>query len=283
MRLPRRFATLLTSMLLACIALFFCVRAVAVEPSRTEVIVVGTVHQETTNYRAKDLVTILERVRPDCILCEYDASFFTKDYHLAFRFGGLEESAVREYLTRHSAELRPYDIDGRNDYYRKHRTFEREDAFFQAIWKARDAGELDSCAKEILETVMKGFAERDRFLASDPRAINSFTCDAALVQKAYVYPMGYAELSRRCSRLNAFREDWDEETRFEIRRNEAMIGHICDWAKQFPGKRLGVLCGFEHRHQLRSGIRFSTPSEILLKEYWDYPEGASTAPSKSSK
>ena len=88
---------------------------------------VGTVHAATEKYSAGDLIRILQKVRPDVILYEYPADMMTP----AFEFksvakDSLEQQAVLEYVKQSGAKIRPYDIDGRNDFYKRTNYFARQ-------------------------------------------------------------------------------------------------------------------------------------------------------------
>lgn len=248
----------------------------------TEVVIIGTVHKDTTAFKANDLFTILMRIRPDIILCEYDSSFFTKDFQYVRNFGGLEQTAVISYAKNHQVHLRPYDIEGRNEFYSASNSFEREDELMKRVHELAGSNKLDSESQKILDQIQKCMSERDRFLTAPPRAINSFECDRILAQKTFAMDFGYSEIIHRNQDLSEFRDFWNNYASFESRRNLAMIHNIEQWVEEFRGKRIAVLCGFEHRNQLRLGLRISAKSTASLREYWEYPEPALTAPSSNT-
>lgn len=238
----------------------------------TEIVIIGTVHKETNSFKTNDLVTILMRVMPDIILCEYDHSFFTKDFQFVRNFGGLEQTSVISYAKNHQVLLRPYDIEGRNEFYSASKSFEREDSLIKGIRELARGNKLDSESQKVLDQIRKCMSDRDRFLAASPRDINSFECDRVLAQKTFAMDFGYSEIIHRNLDLFEFSEFWNNYVSFESRRNLEMIRNIEHWAGEFKGKRIVVLCGFEHRHQLRLGLRIHAKSSASLKEYWEYPQ-----------
>jgi hypothetical protein len=51
-----------------------------------------------------------------------------------------------------------------------------------------------------------------------------------------------------------------------------MIAHIRHYAAEFSGRRLVVLCGYEHRYYLRSHLYDwrEEPPAYVVKEFWEY-------------
>ncbi len=248
----------------------------------TEVIVVGTVHKETKAYTALDLLTILKTVHPDVILCELDSSFFTNDFKFRHLFGGLEESAVCEYMKTEQVILRPYDIEGRNEFYRKHETFNLENKFFGHVLELAKNGKLNSESQETLKIIYECFKKRDIYGNANPRRINSFDCDRELAEKWFARDLGYSEIIRRTPELQIY-NDFHALTRsFEFQRNNTMVKNIVNYTQAFQGKRILVVCGFEHRHFLRINLNFSQNPSFTVKEYWEYAEASSSNEQKKS-
>jgi hypothetical protein len=245
---------------------------IASDPKATEIVIVGTVHSETQNYTSANLCTIIKRVHPNVILCEYDSSFFTKDFAFVRLFGGLEETAICTYMKIDSVLLRPYDIEGRNQFYREHNTFQLEDSFYQTVSSLAKEKKFDRETQEILTNVRNSFSKRDKWGKADPRQINSFECDKELAEKWYAVDVGYSEIIRRTQELQSYRDFHSQNRTFELQRNAAMVRNIERLAQEFQGKRLLVVCGFEHRHYLKINLIFSQSSSFTVKEYWEYPE-----------
>lgn len=89
------------------------------QQQRTELIIIGNVHEAAPNYNADTLYTILEKIKPDIILHEIDSSFFTKKFKFKYPSGNNEQRASRKYSGKHPATLiRPFEFEGRNQYRR---------------------------------------------------------------------------------------------------------------------------------------------------------------------
>lgn len=242
----------------------------------TEVIVVGTVHQNSNEYTSDDLLKIFKAVRPDVILCERDSSFFTADFKFNHLFGGLEETAICDYMKTGQVMLRPYDIEGRNEFYRKHDTFSLEDKFYRQVRDLSKNGKLSLASQEIFNAMIECFKKRDTYGKANPRRINSFECDQALAEKWYAIDFGYSEIIRQTPELQTYTEFHLQSRLFELQRNNAMVSNIASHIRTFQGKRILVVCGFEHRHFLRIQLNFMQAPSFSVKEYWDYGDAPSS-------
>lgn len=240
------------------------------DSKNTQLIVIGTVHENTPNFSVTDLVEILNKIHPDIILCEYDSSFFDKDFNFRKVFKGLEQTAVVQYLKQNQAILRPYDIEGRNDHYRKNKTLERENEFFDRLNRFCQNSKYDAYTRSILKEINVSGIKRDLFQKMTPREINSFKCDKIVAEKTFCFNFGYSEVIERNPELQEFFEFWNNEAGFEDLRNQEMVRNIVNFASKYQGKTIVILCGYEHRYQLRYDLRIPIQGKYELKEFWEY-------------
>lgn len=103
------------------------------------VYVIGTCHGDTIGFKVDDLYKQLLKIRPNVILFEspIDNKWTMLDWlkgcvNYYKKRGGGEAAAVLRYLEDHYAEILPYDVKGRNDYFIKSKYFEKEQAFGEA-------------------------------------------------------------------------------------------------------------------------------------------------------
>ncbi|MDV7401710.1 hypothetical protein RZS08_60385, partial [Arthrospira platensis SPKY1] len=96
----------------------------------TEICVIGNSHTNTNYFNAQILDSILNCIKPDLILIELDSSFFTSD----FQFDTINKPYLLNkeksspsilgttiYINNHkNTDIRPFDISGRNTFYREH-------------------------------------------------------------------------------------------------------------------------------------------------------------------
>jgi hypothetical protein len=242
-------------------------------PQQTEVVVVGTVHNATPNYGKEQLVGILQRVNPAAILFETDSSFFEKDAPRLlpqYRSIGLESEAVVAFQQKTQVPVLPYDIEGRNEIYKEHAYFERQRGFSQAVGMLHQERRLSPEAERMFEELMATGNMVNAFGDDRPDAINSTGCDAAVAHKhqADSSVSAIIALTPPLAQYSEYAEFNDE---FWVQRNEAMVTNIVNQAKRFSGKRVVVLCGFEHRYYLLRLLKaLDEKSGISVREYWSY-------------
>ena len=240
---------------------------------QTEVVVIGTVHNDTAYFKAETLADILKKVTPDLILLEFDSSFFDSSFALLDKYQAISlESRTATILQRVSKiKVRPYDIEGRNKFYAEHNYFKLEGELNRELSRLYGNNGLSVEAKLLFETLLSLSAIRDSFGAERPEVINSSACDTALEKKQYYSFKGIRriiELTPALKEFDAFGSLADD---FWARRNEEMTKNIIRHSKEFQGKRIVVLCGYEHRYYLRKRLKEQEPKEnFVVREYWNY-------------
>ena len=86
------------------------------DEKRTELVLLGTVHQSVENFTSDSLYNILVRIAPDLILFEVDSSFFNTDFKFLKTWNSNENISTIKYMSTHDVDVRPYDFTGRNEY-----------------------------------------------------------------------------------------------------------------------------------------------------------------------
>ena len=264
-----------------CVSLALCsVLALGNLPSQgekkelqTEIVVIGAVHNDTAFFKAETLVNILKKVNPDLLLLEFDSSFFDSSFNLLekFRAISLESRAATILQQASQVKVRPYDIEGRNKFYAEHNYFKLEGELNRELNRLYGNNGLPVEAKLLFETLLALSAIRDSFGAERPEVINSSACDTALEKKQFYSFKGM----RRMIELTPALKEYDTfailADDFWVRRNEEMIKNIVRYSKEFQGKRIVVLCGFEHRYFLRNRLREQESKEnFVVRDYWNY-------------
>jgi hypothetical protein len=254
------------------IVLIFSAMGRTAAPAPAEIVVVGTVHAATAKYSVHDLELILQRIKPDVILYEYPADMMTPEFEFkSVLKNSLEQQAVIEYVKRSGAKIRPYDIDGRNAFYERTNFFALQRQYNKELNAQIDKKGLGVEAQKIVDSLDAADARRDAIGQSDPLTINSFQADAAINDKQWLMNQGIPEIVRLTPGLKSGEVFWNASRAYWIRRNNEMVRNIKRLAAEFAGKRLVVLCGFEHRYYLRSHLYdWDEQPGYIVKEYWEY-------------
>jgi hypothetical protein len=240
---------------------------------QTEVIIISTVHNDTAYFKAETLVDILKKVNPELLLLEFDSSFFDSSFALPEKYQAITlESRAATILQKASkVKVRPYDIEGRNKFYAEHNYFKLEGELNRELNRLYGNDGLSPEAKSLFEALLALSAIRDSFGAERPEVLNSSACDTAIEKKQDYSFKGISRIIELTPALKAFDAFGSLADDFWMRRNEEMIKNIIRYSNDFQGKRIVVLCGYEHRYYLRKRLKEQEAKEnFVVREYWNY-------------
>jgi hypothetical protein len=98
-----------------------------------------------------------------------------------------------------------------------------------------------------------------------------YSADTAINDKQWLMNQGIPEIMRLTPGLRGCEAFWNESRAYWVLRNNEMLRNIRRLAMEFAGKRLVVLCGYEHRYYLRSHLYdWDEQPGYVVKEYWEY-------------
>lgn len=255
----------------AVLASCICALAASATASpRTEVIVIGTVHEASSFYTADTLADILKRLKPGVVLLEGDPAFFEPKKGLKPQYRrGLEGSAATLYQEASGVAPEPFDIEGRDAFYKEIDYFTNQAALLRKLSELHTAGALSPEAMVLYEAVGAFSQVGSHLLSERPEVVNSAASDAAMKQKQHYIFEGIARIIELTPALKDFAAYWDKDRDFWVRRNETMIKNILSRVKTRGEGRIVVLCGFEHRNYLRDGLaKHADAHGFHLGEYW---------------
>jgi len=238
----------------------------------TELFIIGTVHESTEAFNSDTLLNILNEISPDVILIESDSSYFTSGFKLNddIKEAFLETKAVTEYLKLKPAELRPYDIYGRDEFLDDPKRISLESDFFSAIASLNEKGSFNNEAAGIFTKISSMINTANEMSFENASYINSPEGSLKIDTINYYTYEGLSSLISLTPELKNYGKYWKDECRFWEKRNKVMTENILKYLKQFKGKRIVVLCGFAHKNILKEGIQQKKKSDILIKEFWRY-------------
>ena len=241
---------------------------------KTELCIVGTVHSPRSYFDSDTVYQILCQADADVILIELDTAFFDSDFRFDLeRFPDLlstnENIAAHRYQTEQGALLRPFDVSGRNAWYREHRYFERQDSMWLDVLTCYREGRLDKRAQEDVELVLQVMDYNGMKFASARDMNSSMTMGYLTLREYILYQklVSIVESEPQLGRWRDFVRIWSSRW---YERNGVMAANIRRMAEAYPGKRLLVLVGLEHKPGLLKLLKAC--DEIVLKEYWEFQE-----------
>jgi hypothetical protein len=246
----------------------------------TETVLIGTIHgshNRNPNYGPHHLEEILLALQPAAICVELYRAFFNPDGTLRDEvISNLDypENAVADRAARAlGAALLPFDRENRDEHYAQTRYHEREErasAHLEA-WlsqlAAHDPDSTDLRIARLAEEATKAQLDLDHH--ARPEIINSPAYDHLIRIKHslwdYILPALMAHHPNHQQANGDFeflRDEWGE-------RNHIMADNIAAIAADYPGRRIAVLTGSEHRYLLRD-LLAPNPA-IALSEFWQVP------------
>lgn len=243
------------------------------QPKKTQLIVIGTVHQPTSNFTKRQLTTVLEGLFPAVILFEVDSSFINSRSHQLrpTNSTSLEGEAIRDLQARFPVPLRPYDIEGRNQIYRDQNYFNLQKAFDITVSRLYREHQLGPEARSLYEEILALDQKVSPCVHAKLEIINSANCDAAMQAKMEKSKRNVRKIIELTPSLAEFTEyaKFDEE--FWTQRNDTMVRNILNEIKYFPGQRIVVVGGCAHRYYLRSLLKpLETRFGFTLRDFWEF-------------
>jgi hypothetical protein len=248
------------------------IRATLPRADSTEVVVLGTVHFPTAAFTADSLYDALETLRSDLILFEIDSARLVQVLGpppLAQRVGRAlgwegtpnEAAAVTKYQHRHPAVLvRPYEWGRRDQFHRQYGILSTPGLVFSKLRTLREAGQLTPRQQRVLATYDSLTARLNALGSTQPlAALNSAAADSLAQRRQNSQYHQLKTIVDENEELREFRAFYEVNERYWDIRNQAMARNIARYAALYPGRRLVVLCGFNHRYYLRRELQKQEP------------------------
>ena len=220
--------------------------------SRTELIIVGTAHEERPYINSDSIYNILVKLKPDVVLIELDSTFFTEDFHFDLQkypdlLSTNENIGAERFQSRHRVDLRPFDISGRNEYFREMRYFENEYQMFRDIYNLFQQNKLGRKDREDFTLILYALELGGSLTFNSVQEMNS---DLSMrfwrLRHRILYPK-MVSIVKSVEELHHWIDFAIEWEAFWHRRNAAMADNIRKIANEYNNKRIVVLVGIEHK------------------------------------
>lgn len=248
---------------------------------RTEVYIIGVVHQETKFRNADSLLAILKQIKPDLILSELDTLFgyFDGNYELIIpqntramkrqtRFAkkaGPEIAVLYRYRKEYSSvRIHPFDIDipNRENYTRQ------EHEWIEALEKAHHDRQLPQTLDSTYQAYMKlfdlyhamhklGYRELNRKSFVDSIGLNQVKEE--LLSKKLVQEAPVLESFKDWQTLHFM--NWNK-------RNEVMVQNILRFIEKTKAKKVVIFTGILHKPYQRDQLA-NQQANLVLMEYFN--------------
>ena len=259
------------------------------ESQKTQVVIIGGIHSfhhKNPKYSPEILKEIILSLKPDAILNELPLSLVDPNGRPIIRSRNANEPetwAADQVAQELGIKQIPFDRPDRQEHYRKTKKFQRgkkaEKRFSewleQVIIKAPESVDLKI-------TQLSTYCLQAQIYLSNnfgPEIINSDGYDEIVRIKHILWEEIRPEILKKYPGYEILVEDYDFDYQEWQERNRIMADNIIKAAKQYPGKRLVVVTGADHRYILRDLLK-DEPG-IDLKEYWEVTDSDIKEPRKS--
>jgi pheromone shutdown protein TraB len=229
--------------------------------AQTRLVIVGTVHNKTSNVSPDSILAVLERIKPDIILLEFDSSFFTKDFRLKRKDTSNESIAAAKYITLHPTPLRPFDLQGRNKYYERSGLLQHQYEAYQKLTRLRSTL-TDSEKKAVTEYIFLT-SSLEQIATKTLHEINGRETGKYVMRQQTLMSDEILNVVLSHKEMATVRKTFVDEANFWNKRNHAMAANIKRYCELNPGKKIVILTGFYHKPFLIEALR----DEYLIEQY----------------
>jgi hypothetical protein len=236
--------------LLIHFTLLLCSLAVS---AQTTLVIVGTVHNQTTNVTPDSIVAVLEQIKPDLILLEFDSTFFTKDFKLKRKDFSNETIAATTYITQHPTPLRPFDLQGRNKYYERFGLIQHQYEAYEKLTRLRPA--LPESEKKAVTEYIFLTSSLEQIATKTLHEINGQETEKCVARQQTLMNNEILTVVLSHKEMATVKKTFVDDVEFWDKRNRAMAANIKRYCDLNPGKTIAVLTGFYHKHFLVEALR----------------------------
>ncbi len=240
--------------------------------SQNKIWLIGTAHEENNYINPDSLTIIFNKIKPDVILLELEDKHFTKDFQFNTKKYPLvdflttnENIASYNYQQKNGTQLRPFDINGRNEFYLKENYFEKENKMFSEmlnIYKADNFSENCKIDFEILLQTLKSYSELN---FNSLKESNSELATKFLSLKNKINFNLMISIVKNTNELNKWLEFAELRKEYWDRRNKEMANNIVKYNEEFEGKKIVILVGYDHKYAL---LELLKKNKVELKNYY---------------
>ncbi|HNP20273.1 MAG TPA: hypothetical protein PKL31_17665 [Fulvivirga sp.] len=250
---------------------------------KTELVLLGTVHQPIQNFTPDSLYNILIRLKPDLILFEVDSSFFTEEFDFKEPWESNENIATIRYMNNFDVDVRPYEFTGRNEYRIKIGARPTDSKAADLLDSLYENNLLDSLNSKIYADYLKVNDNLNASAYLGAKAFNSSKTDEiAQLRQGYQYKKlldimaEYPVFSKTYYVKSdgdsiSYVEGYKRASEFWDLRNRTMAKNILHFINEYNYDRIVVLNGYFHRYYLNSLIKpKQNELNFSVKEFYDY-------------
>jgi len=264
--------------------LFSVLLSISSFAQKTEIIVIGNIHQPVPNYNSDTILTILKSIKPDFLLQEIDSSFFNDDF--TFKNPPKENEGLASVQYIHSnpkTKMRPFDFEGRNEYRKLNGFNPTEGLAIKLLDSLYKKNKLTKSEAAIYKKYNDLLEPLKIAASKDAKSFNNSSNDKICEERQnYQYHKLLSIMQERSEFTNSYYKKANGEkisylkgfqlaSEFWDLRNKTMAKNILHIAEENAGKRIVVLTGFMHRYFIIRELQKQTENNtnIIIREFYN--------------
>lgn len=250
---------------------------------KTELVLLGTVHEPIQNFTPDSLYNILVKIKPDLILFEVDSSFFTDEFEFNRTWDSNENIATVKYMKNYEVDVRPYEFTGRNEYRIKIGSRPIDGLVSELVDSLYRTNQLDTLSRKIYQKFLEVNDSLNSFAYLGARAFNNSATDRiAQDRQQYQYKEFLKIINEYPIFSNtyfvkddldsiSYAEGYQRASEFWDLRNQTMAKNILHFVGHYKGSRIVVLNGYYHRYYLNLLVQHKQDDlGFIVKEFYEY-------------
>lgn len=251
------------------------------QKAKTEIYIIGNIHDSVPNYTPQILFNIIDKIKPDIILHEVDSEGM-KDYQsTSSNLKGNEIRASNLYLKQNPTTLRfPFDFEGRNQYRKDRGMVPTDNLTFRLIDSLYKDGKLTTQEADIYQTYNNLTAELLKYAALSAKDFNNPKTDSLAKKRQHYQYQEILQITdarpefvknsiiKPNGEKISYRDGFKLMSAFWDLRNQTMAKNIYQIAQQHPNKKIVVLSGFLHRYYLINELSRLNKGNYVIKEFY---------------
>ena len=232
---------------------------------------IGTAHEEKNYINADSLIHAIEKVKPDLILVELEEKYFTKDSQFNLeRYPDLlstnENIASHKYQEMHAVRLLPFEMEGRNDFYKKENYFEKENQMFGEMLNLYEDNEFSENCKTEFEILLFTLNSYSNLNFRSLSEANSDVATKFLALKNVINFDLMISIVRQTKELEKWLDFSELRKDFWNSRNKVMFDKIKAYSEEYPDKKILIMVGNDHKYAL---LELLTQDRFEVRNYYE--------------
>jgi len=223
---------------------------------------IGTAHEKTNYITPDTLLKIFNKIQPDVILLELEQKHFNKEfqydtskYPLKDYLVNNENIASYNYQKTHGTQLRPFDLEGRHDFYVKEKYNENENTMFKDMLECYKTNQLSENCKLDFEILLFALSNYSGLKFNSLREANSDVSTKFMALKNKINFDIMLSVIKNTPALNKWQKFAELRKDYWEQRNNGMVNNILKYTDEFKDKKIVILVGNDHRYILLDKLK----------------------------